>query len=112
MIFLLGIRLSSWKVAQSVSAGVACLSASDASKIYERHLGGKCGEGYSILAEEGQFGIPMQETFFATRFAQLRDSFGEPWTLVQERPHAEEKHYSSESFIGSASTGAVSRITR
>jgi len=27
----------------------------------------------------------MQETFFATRFAQLRDRFGINWMIVHER---------------------------
>jgi PhnB protein len=30
--------------------------------------------------------MPMQETFFATRFAQLYDKFGTPWMIVHERP--------------------------
>ena len=31
---------------------------------------------FSVLADGGEVFIPMQETFFATRFAQLRDRFG------------------------------------
>jgi uncharacterized glyoxalase superfamily protein PhnB len=29
---------------------------------------------------------PMQETFFATRFGQLRDRFGLNWMITHERP--------------------------
>jgi PhnB protein len=31
----------------------------------------------------------MQETFFATRFGQLRDRFGINWMIIHERPMAE-----------------------
>jgi PhnB protein len=31
---------------------------------------------FSALSHGGQVFMPMQETFFATRFAQLRDRFG------------------------------------
>jgi PhnB protein len=41
---------------------------------------------YAILKEGGQVGMPLGETFFATRFAQLRDRFGTLWTLIHERP--------------------------
>jgi PhnB protein len=30
--------------------------------------------------------MPMQETFFATRFGQLRDRFGINWMIIHERP--------------------------
>jgi PhnB protein len=40
---------------------------------------------YAILAEGGQIGMALQETFFATRFAQLRDRFGTLWTILHER---------------------------
>jgi PhnB protein len=41
---------------------------------------------YAALAEGGEVGMPMQDTFFATRFAQLRDRFGTLWTILHERP--------------------------
>ncbi len=41
---------------------------------------------YGVLAEGGNVGMPMAETFFATRFAQLRDRFGTLWTIIHERP--------------------------
>jgi PhnB protein len=41
---------------------------------------------YALLSEGGEIFMPMQETFFATRFAQLRDRFGTSWMLVHEKP--------------------------
>src|SRR6195256_5671868 len=41
---------------------------------------------FSALSDGGQVFMPMQETFFATRFAQLRDRFGINWMLTRERP--------------------------
>ena len=40
---------------------------------------------FSALSDGGQVFMPMQETFFATRFAQLRDRFGINWMLSHER---------------------------
>ena len=34
----------------------------------------------------GEVFMPMQETFFATRFGQLRDRFGINWMIMHERP--------------------------
>ncbi len=41
---------------------------------------------YSALAEGGEVSSPIAETFFATRYAQLRDRFGTLWTILHERP--------------------------
>ena len=41
---------------------------------------------YAALADGGDVGIPIAETFFASRFAQLRDRFGTLWTIIHERP--------------------------
>jgi PhnB protein len=41
---------------------------------------------YGVLAEGGEVRMPMAETFYATRFAQLRDRFGTLWTIIHERP--------------------------
>jgi PhnB protein len=30
--------------------------------------------------------MPMEETFFATRFAMLRDRFGTSWRLLHRKP--------------------------
>ena len=44
---------------------------------------------FSALSDGGEVFMPMQETFFATRFAQLRDRFGINWMIIHERPMAE-----------------------
>ncbi len=41
---------------------------------------------YALLADGGEIYMPMGETFFATRFGQLRDKFGTPWMIIHERP--------------------------
>jgi len=41
---------------------------------------------FALLAQDGEVFMPLQETFFATRFAQLRDKFGTSWMLIHERP--------------------------
>lgn len=41
---------------------------------------------YAALVEGGEAFMPLQETYFASRFSQLRDQFGTLWTLIQERP--------------------------
>ena len=41
---------------------------------------------FSALSEGGEVFMPIQETFFATRFAQLRDRFGINWMIIHERP--------------------------
>ena len=40
---------------------------------------------YALLAEGGQIFMPMEATFFAHRFAMLRDRFGTSWMLLHER---------------------------
>ena len=40
---------------------------------------------YALLSEGGQIFMPMAETFFAFRFAMLRDRFGTSWMLLHER---------------------------
>ena len=41
---------------------------------------------YTLLSEGGQVFMPMAETFFAFRFAMLRDRFGTSWMILHERP--------------------------
>jgi len=41
---------------------------------------------YALLSEGGQIFMPMEETFFAFRFAMLRDKFGTSWMIIHERP--------------------------
>ena len=40
---------------------------------------------YVVLGEGGQIFMKMEETFFASRFAMLRDRFGTSWMLMHER---------------------------
>ena len=40
---------------------------------------------YGLLSDGGQVFMKMEETFFASRFAMLRDQFGTSWMLLQER---------------------------
>jgi PhnB protein len=40
---------------------------------------------YALLSEGGQVFMKMAETFFASRFAMLRDRFGTSWMLLHER---------------------------
>jgi PhnB protein len=41
---------------------------------------------HALLSEGGQIFMPMQETFFASRFSMLRDRFGTSWMIIHERP--------------------------
>jgi PhnB protein len=41
---------------------------------------------YEVLTQGGEVGMPIAETFFASRFAQVRDRFGVLWTIIHERP--------------------------
>ena len=43
---------------------------------------------YALLSDGGQIFMPMEENFFAKRFAMLRDRFGTSWMLLHERPMA------------------------
>ena len=41
---------------------------------------------FSVLSEAGQILMPLRETFFASRFGQVRDRFGINWMILHERP--------------------------
>ena len=41
---------------------------------------------YGVLSDGAQVIMPMEETFFARRFAMLRDQFGTLWMIIYERP--------------------------
>jgi PhnB protein len=43
---------------------------------------------YTLLADGGQIFMPMAETFFALRFAMLRDKFGTSWMILHPRPQS------------------------
>ena len=63
-----------WKPMRSVYLALNVASDADAERLF------------ALLADGGEVFMPMQETFFATRFAQLRDKFGTSWMLIHERP--------------------------
>ena len=44
----------------------------------------KAEKMYSLLSEGGEIFMKMEETFFARRFAMLRDRFGTSWMLLYE----------------------------
>jgi PhnB protein len=41
---------------------------------------------YSTLSPGGEIFMKMEETFFAHRFAMLRDKFGVSWMIIHEKP--------------------------
>ena len=43
---------------------------------------------YALLSDGGQIFMKMEETFFASRFALLRDRFGTSWMLLHEKQAA------------------------
>jgi len=43
---------------------------------------------YALLSEGGQIFMKMEKTFFANRFAMLRDRFGTSWMLLHQAPGA------------------------
>lgn len=46
---------------------------------------------YALLSDGGQIFMKMEETFFASRFAMLRDRFGTSWMLLHERQAAAQR---------------------
>jgi PhnB protein len=41
---------------------------------------------YAVLSEGGEIFMKMEETFFAHRFAMLKDKFGTSWMIIHEKP--------------------------
>ena len=41
---------------------------------------------FAALADGGRVLMPMVDTFFASRFGQVRDRFGINWMILHERP--------------------------
>ena len=39
---------------------------------------------YNLLSADGEIFMKMEKTFFANRFAMLRDQFGTSWMILQE----------------------------
>ena len=40
---------------------------------------------FRALSEKGSVGMPMAETFFATRFGMVTDQFGIPWMVIHQK---------------------------
>ena len=49
---------------------------------------GEAERVYALLSDGGQIFMPMEETFFANRFAMLRDKFGTSWMVLNPKPNA------------------------
>jgi PhnB protein len=41
---------------------------------------------YALLSDGGEIFMPIEETFFAERFAMLRDRFGTSWMILHPKP--------------------------
>jgi PhnB protein len=41
---------------------------------------------HNLLAEGGEIFMPLEKTFYASRFSMLRDRFGVSWTIIHELP--------------------------
>ncbi len=41
---------------------------------------------WAALSDGGQITMPLEETFFATRFGELRDKFGTLWLIMALKP--------------------------
>ncbi len=44
----------------------------------------KAEDIYNLLSSDGEIFMKMEKTFFANRFAMLRDKFGTSWMLLNE----------------------------
>jgi PhnB protein len=42
-------------------------------------------KAFAALSEKGTVSMPIQETFFASRFGTVVDKFGIPWMVVHEK---------------------------
>jgi len=47
---------------------------------------GKAEDIYQLLTTEGEILMKMEKTFFADRFAMVRDKFGTAWMLLNGNP--------------------------
>jgi PhnB protein len=49
------------------------------------HTAEKAEQVYALLSTGGEVFMKIEKTFFANRFAMLRDKFGTSWMLLHER---------------------------
>ena len=70
---LLGADIPSFQPIRSAYLSLTLDSDEDADRVY------------ALLSDGGQVFMPMQGTFFASRFAMLRDRFGTSWMLLHPK---------------------------
>lgn len=73
---LLGADIPSFKPIRSAYLSLTVDSDAEADRVF------------GLLADGGETYMPMQETFFASRFAMLRDRFGTAWMLIHPKPRS------------------------
>jgi PhnB protein len=73
---LLGADIPGAEPMRSAYASLTLDSATEAERVY------------ALLADGGQIFMKMEKTFFAERFAMLRDRFGTSWMLLTPPPGA------------------------
>jgi PhnB protein len=71
---LLGADVESYQPMRSAYLTLTVESSDEADRIY------------AVLSDGGDIFMPMAETFFAHRFAMLRDRFGTSWMLHHPKP--------------------------
>jgi PhnB protein len=71
---LLGADISSFQPIRSAYLSLTLASDPEADRVF------------ALLSDSGEVFTPMQETFFASRFAMLREKFGTSWMLLHPRP--------------------------
>jgi PhnB protein len=63
-----------FKPMRSAYLSLGCASSEEAERVHK------------LLADGGEIFMPLQETFFASRFSMLRDKFGTSWMIIHEKP--------------------------
>ena len=71
---LMGADIPAYQPMRSAYLSLTAESDADADRVFR------------LLSEGGEIFMPMQETFFASRFAMFRDRFGTSWLLVHPKP--------------------------
>jgi PhnB protein len=71
---LLGADIPGYQPMRSAYLSLTVSSAKEAERIY------------ALLSEGGEIFMPIEETFFAERFAMLRDRFGTSWMILHPKP--------------------------
>ena len=59
---------------RSVYLSLGCASDEEAERLHK------------LLSDGAEIFMPLQETFYATRFSMLRDKFGTSWMIIHEKP--------------------------